>query len=66
MISVNSSNIASVGYNEMEHILFVSFIKGGTYRYYDVPKRVYEEMLHASSVGLYFKENIKYKYRYDR
>ena len=66
MISVNSSNIAAVDYNEQQHILTVMFCRGGTYLYYDVPKEVYIGLLETASKGTYHKNNIKYSYRYER
>ena len=65
-ISVSSSNISSVGYEDESHTLEIEFHHGGTYQYYEVPKHVYEELISASSVGQYFAQNIKNIYRYSR
>jgi len=64
MIPVESSNIASIGWENME--LYITFNFGATYVYYDVPEEVFEEMLDAPSKGKYFHANIKGKYDYDK
>lgn len=57
--SVESSNLASVGYDVENEILEIEFNKGGVYQYFDVPENVYEELMSASSHGQYFDRNIK-------
>jgi hypothetical protein len=62
MTPVNSSDIASIGYeNETLHIRFHS---GGLYSYSNVPTYLYEGLMSASSHGSYFNANIKGKYSY--
>ena len=61
-ISVSSSNVASVGYDESSKILEVEFLKGGVYEYYDVPEYVYQELLSATSIGSYLAQQIKKTY----
>ena len=61
-----SSMIASFNYNEEEKILTVTFNKGGTYEYEDVPKQVYIDMNEAESKGKYFLANIKNKYKTEK
>lgn len=57
--SVESSNLASVGYDAENEILEIEFNHGGDYKYFDVPENVYEELMSASSHGQYFDRNIK-------
>ncbi len=52
--SVRSSNIASIGYDEINEILEIVFLSGGIYQYLDVPVYVYEELMDADSHGKYF------------
>lgn len=60
MISVSSSNIASIGYeNGTMHIRFHS---GGLYAYFDVPEFLYMELRSAASKGRYFHAHIKGRY----
>lgn len=64
--SVESSNLASVGYDEKNEILEIEFNNGGVYQYFDVPEHIYEELMNADSHGQYFDRNVKkagYKFR---
>lgn len=61
--SVRSSNLASIGYDEINEILEIEFLSGGSYQYLDVPVYVYEELMDADSHGKYFNEYIKDKYK---
>lgn len=64
MVSVNSSDIASIGYeNRVLHILFRN---GGLYEYSNVPESVYRSLMSAASHGKYFHAHIKGKYGYRR
>lgn len=68
-ISVESSTIATIGYHEESLTLEVTFIKSGTYQYFDVPKAVADEFMHnppEGSHGKYLSSNIKGIYRYSR
>ena len=61
MHPVSSSNIASIGWGD--NILYVEFsYNNRTYRYANVPRYVYEELMNAHSHGKYFAEYIKPKY----
>ena len=57
--SVESSNLASVGYDAENEILEIEFNNGGVYQYFDVPENVYEALMNAGSHGQYFDRNIK-------
>lgn len=59
MISVNSSNISSIGYDENSETLRVSFNNGGLYDYHSVPKHLHEGLMSASSHGSYLDAYIK-------
>lgn len=64
--SVNSSNLASVGYDQANEILEIEFNNGGIYQYFDVPPSVHTGLMNASSHGTYFDRNIKkagYRFR---
>ena len=62
--AVESSNLASVGYDEKTKTLEIQFNHGGIYEYYNVDKRVYEELMKADSHGRYFYYNIRDDYDY--
>ena len=63
---VDSSNILSLGYSKKERMLEVEFKAGTVYRYFNVNKELYEQMLKAESVGKYFHINIKGKYDFKK
>lgn len=60
MISVSSSDIASIGYEGST--LHIRFNSGGLYAYYNVPASVYNGLMGAGSHGKYFHANIKGRY----
>lgn len=60
MIPVASSDISSVGYEGTT--LHIRFHSGGLYAYYNVPARIYNSLMNASSKGGYFHANIKGRY----
>jgi hypothetical protein len=66
MVSVESSNVAYIGYNTEAVILAIQMINGSLYYYLDVPIVVYEELLKSKIIGSYLCRNIKGKYRYVR
>jgi hypothetical protein len=59
---VESSNLASVGYQPSTRMLEVEFMRGGVYRYSDVPQDVFDELIAAPSPGSYFAVHIKNTY----
>ncbi len=64
--AVESSNLASVGYDEKSKTLEIQFNHGGIYEYYDVEKEIYEALMNAESHGRYFYYNIRDDYDYSR
>lgn len=62
----DSSMISAFGYNEMTRELDVAFHRTGTYRYYDVPKDVFEGLRDASSQGSYMRSMIIDMYDYEK
>ena len=64
--AVESSNLASVGYDEKTKTLEIQFNHGGIYEYYNVEKSVYEELMNAESHGSYFMSMIRGAYNYSR
>jgi KTSC domain len=60
---VDSSVIIAVGYDEGASILEVVFRTGRTYRYFRVPPKAYDALIHAKSIGGYFNREIRRRYR---
>jgi len=58
-IAVNSSNLASVGYDAANQTLEIEFNHGGVYQYYNVSENVYSDLMSAGSVGSFFSHNIR-------
>ena len=60
---VESRALLAVGYSRRLRALEVEFKRGGTYRYLDVPRTVYEGLLTADSKAGYYNRHIRGKYR---
>ncbi|MFT4907568.1 MAG: hypothetical protein ACI978_001651 [Oleispira sp.] len=65
-VTVDSSNISSIGYDESSSTLQVEFSSGTIYEYFDVPEVLFEGLRDADSAGKYLAVNIKGSYRYSR
>jgi len=65
-MSVNSSNIRSIGYDPQSVTLEVEFTSGDIYQYFNVPEHLFQQFLHASSHGQFLNDNIRYNYRYQK
>ncbi len=63
---VNSSAISSVGYDEGASVLEVEFQSGAVYDYFDVPPKVYKDLLKASSKGSFVSRRIRDRYPFVR
>jgi len=62
---VESSMLTLVGYDAEQKILELEFNSGKVYHYYDVPLKIYRDMLKAESKGSYFRDQIDGMYRYN-
>jgi hypothetical protein len=63
---VESSMFWAAAYAEHPALLYLLFRSGEVYRYFDVPRRQYQEFLAADSKGRYFGRNIRGRFRYER
>ena len=64
---VKSGTIRIIGYDESEKILEIVFQHGGTYRYFGVPKDIYDKFIKSeSSYGQYHDRRIKNRYRHEK
>lgn len=66
MIPVESSNIAGIGYSNVERVLRVDFLSGTRYRYEDVDSQIFDDFLAAPSKGRFFNSEIKREFDYVR
>jgi KTSC domain len=55
---VESSMVQAVGYDEGSQTLEVVFSNGKTYKYFQVPKEIYKQLLAADSKGNYMQDAI--------
>jgi hypothetical protein len=65
-VSVNSSNLVSMGYDPFTQTLEVEFRGGAVYRYFHVPPDVYSQMEASASKGHFLNSTIKPSYEYER
>ena len=63
---VESTNVASIGYDHTTQTLEVEFQRGWVYQYFDVPEPVYDALMAAPSKGEFLNASIKGSYRYAR
>jgi hypothetical protein len=63
---VESSTLATVGYDESGELLQLEFHSRAIYRYFFVPSAVHEALLAATSKGSYFNRAIRGRYRFVR
>lgn len=60
--SLESSAIASAGYDPATAVLELEFTSGDVYRYFAVPGSVHRGLLDADSAGRYFRDRIRDTY----
>jgi hypothetical protein len=61
-----SSNVIGIRYHEPSKECFVKFTDRTVYVYEDVPKEVWEELVHAGSKGRYVNIVLRRGYKYHR
>ena len=62
MPAVSSTAIQRIDYDAAARQLWVTFTGGNTYKYYDVPRAVYESFMRAESKGVFFNGYIRDRY----
>jgi len=63
---VESTVIASIGYDAATGVLELEFHSGGVYRYFLVPPSVHRELVGAASIGQAFQSLVRDRYRTER
>ena len=66
MHPVSSSNVAELGYDENNQMVYVRFLNNTLYRYSNVPIYEYAALDNAPSIGSYLNRNFKNVYPYER
>ena len=64
VVAVESSTIASVGYDHSQELLQLEFCSRAIYHYFGVPAAVHAALLEAPSKGRYFNQTIRGRFRY--
>jgi hypothetical protein len=64
--AVESSTLATVGYDESNALLQLEFRSCAVYHYFAVPTAAHEALLAARSKGGYFNRSIRGRYRFVR
>ena len=62
--TVESTVLATVGYDEARELLQVEFCGRAIYLYFGVPPTVHQALLGAPSKGKYFNQNIRGRFAY--
>jgi len=62
MPAVDSAAIQRIDYDAAARELSVTFAGGNAYKYYRVPRGVYESFLKSNSKGLFFNTYIRDRY----
>ncbi|MGH9191258.1 MAG: KTSC domain-containing protein [Acidimicrobiales bacterium] len=65
-ITVESSLVATAGYHDPSSTMELEFVDGGVYRYFVVPRSVFDALLTADSIGRFFQEHIRGVYPFER
>jgi predicted XRE-type DNA-binding protein len=63
---VDSSAIASIGYEAAAKTLDVEFVSGEVYRYFKVPESTYKAFQKADSKGSFFQDRVRGRFPYAR
>lgn len=65
-IQIDSSNIKSLFYNEINQELIVFFNSNSLYIYYDVNPKIIEKLRQSTEKGRFFSEYIRDSFNYKR
>ncbi|MCY4305669.1 MAG: KTSC domain-containing protein [Aestuariivita sp.] len=64
--SVASSNVVPIGYDEQSQTLEIEFLNKSIYRYFNVPKKMYDKLMKEPSKGSFLHIYIKNAYPFSR
>ena len=64
LVSVESTTLATVAYDEARELLQLEFCSRAVYLYFGVPPAVHRALLDAPSKGRYFNRAIRGRYTY--
>ena len=64
--TVASPGIAQVGYEEGSEILEIEFVSGKIFQFYNVPLKLFDQLMNSSQKELYYESNILVRFPYTR
>lgn len=64
--NTRSDMISECAYDEEAKEMHITFAKGGTYKYSDVPKEKFDALINAESMGKHFHTHIKGKHDHEK
>jgi len=65
-IRCQSTNVKAYGYDDKNHLLYVEFGGGRRYKYFDCPKKIYEDMTKAESKGRFVNKVLTPNFKYEK
>lgn len=65
-VPVESSMMATIGYDHATAILEVEFHNGSVYAYVEVPPELYAELTETESKGQFFNTHVRAAFRFQR
>jgi hypothetical protein len=63
---VGSPGIAQVGYEEGSETLEIEFVSGKIFQFYNVPLKLFNNLMESSQKELYYESNILVRFPYTR
>jgi len=64
--AVASPGIAQLGYEEGAEILEIKFASGNIYEFYNVPLKLFDQLMNSSCKELFYEANILVRFPYKR
>jgi hypothetical protein len=64
--SVDSTAVRSIGFDADINVLELEFASGAVYKYFGVPRKLYEAMRGADSLGAFVNREIVPRFRAER
>lgn len=61
-----SSSIHSCEYHDSENAMTIHFLSGGSHKYADVPKQVFEAFKDAPSPGKHFHQHVRNNFKSEK
>jgi hypothetical protein len=65
-VTVESRTVTTAGYDDRSSTMELEFVDGGVYRYFVVPRSVFDALLAADSIGRFFHDHIRGVYPFTR